>query len=486
MPPDKRLEAQEILDRAQALGLSVDEPEAYVAAVQRQVADAEGILDFPTSRQEPVSRQWSVPSAQENPLNAWYVRTEITEATSGPLAGKTVAIKDNIRVAGVPLMNGTKILEGYVPQVDATVVTRLLGAGATIAGKSTCNAYCFSGGSHVSDTGPVLNPHDPERSAGGSSSGSAALVASGGVDYALGCDQGGSVRVPASFCGLVGMKATHGLVPYTGILGMAPGIDHVGPITRTVAENALVLSVLANSEQVFPKTSGVQGLRIGLVSEGFGRPTSETVVDDSVRTAVHQLSSQGASVSEVSIPLHLAGAPISAALAQLVIDNIFTNDGQALGGEPVDEAFLRQQAQWRTRPNDLPQSVQVSLVSREILRQRHGTALVGRALEETNQLRAAYDTALEDFDLLVMPTTPMRATRLPGSDAGLAEVMTRSGEPLSNTRPFNNTGHPAMSLPCGFSDGLPIGLMLIGAPHSEALLYQTATTLEENLTTEKS
>ena len=130
-------------------------------------------------------------------------------------------------VAGVPMMNGTSVLEGYLPEVDATIVTRLLDAGATILGKAHCENYCLSGSSHTNATGPCHNPHRMGYSAGGSSSGSAALVAAGEVDMAIGGDQGGSIRMPASFCGIYGMKPTHGLVPYTGVLGIEAGIDHV-------------------------------------------------------------------------------------------------------------------------------------------------------------------------------------------------------------------------------------------------------------------
>ena len=184
-------------------------------------------------------RAWSRPNDADNPLGAWYVTTEIQEATDGPLAGRTVAIKDNIMVAGVPMMNGSETLEGFVPTRDATVVTRLLAAGATITGKAVCEDLCFSGGSHTSRTGPVRNPWDPTRSAGGSSSGSAALVAAGAVDLALGGDQGGSVRIPSAYSGTVGHKPTHGLVPYTGAFPIELTIDHLGPITRTVADAAL-------------------------------------------------------------------------------------------------------------------------------------------------------------------------------------------------------------------------------------------------------
>ena len=179
--------------------------------------------------------------------------TEIQEATDGPLAGRTVAIKDNIMVAGVPMMNGSETLEGFVPTRDATVVTRLLAAGATITGKAVCEDLCFSGGSHTSRTGPVRNPWDPTRSAGGSSSGSAALVAAGAVDLAVGGDQGGSVRIPSAYSGTVGHKPTHGLVPYTGAFPIELTLDHLGPITRTVADAALMLGVLAGADGLDPR-----------------------------------------------------------------------------------------------------------------------------------------------------------------------------------------------------------------------------------------
>ena len=162
---------------------------------------------------------------------------------SGKLKGKTVVLKDNIMLAGVPMMNGSATMEGYIPDIDATVVQRMLDAGATIVGKAHCEFFCMSGGSHTGATGPVHNPHKMGYSAGGSSSGSAVLVALGEVDMAMGGDQGGSIRMPASFCGIYGMKPTHGLVPYTGIMPIEIYVDHTGPMTANVADNALLLEV---------------------------------------------------------------------------------------------------------------------------------------------------------------------------------------------------------------------------------------------------
>jgi len=196
------------------------------------------------------SYQW--PAEAGNELGAWYVTTEL-RAGDGPLAGRRVAIKDNIEVAGLPMMNGSATVEGFIPRRDATVVTRVLDAGGTITGKSVCEDLGFSGGSHTSRTGPARLPWDRTRSAGGSSSGSAALVAAGHVDLALGGDQGGSVRIPSAFCGTAGHKPTHGLVPYTGAFPIEDTIDHLGPITRNVHDAALLLTVLAGRDGLDPR-----------------------------------------------------------------------------------------------------------------------------------------------------------------------------------------------------------------------------------------
>src|SRR5947208_6827346 len=217
------------------------------------------------------------PGPEENPLNAWYQKCTIKGASSGILSGKRIAIKDNVCVAGVPMMNGSSVLEGYVPEFDATIVTRILDAAGEIIGKSVCEHLCFSGGSHTSDSGPVLNPHDPTRSAGGSSSGSAALVVAGECDLAIGGDQGGSIRIPSAYCGAVGHKPTYGLVPYTGVFPIELTLDHTGPIGRSAAEVALLLEAIAGPDGLDPRqpsglrfeaytkrlTGDAQGLRIG-------------------------------------------------------------------------------------------------------------------------------------------------------------------------------------------------------------------------------
>ena len=206
-----------------------------------------------------------------------------------------------------------------MPDIDATVVTRILDAGGTIIGKTVCEDLCFSGGSHTSKPLPVRNPKKSTHSAGGSSSGSAVAVAIGEADMALGGDQGGSIRMPASWCGIYGLKPTHGLVPYTGVFPIELTLDHCGPMARTAQEVALLLSVIAGPDGMDPRQIGVRtqdylqavgqgakGLKIALVKEGFGRQDSEKIVDDTVQRAAKNSSASAPMVDEVSVPMHIA------------------------------------------------------------------------------------------------------------------------------------------------------------------------------------
>ena len=199
----------DIIRAGAVLGLDLTNAEAheYIGSMERLIESykiVDGLSDErPVTPSNRTYFEW--PEVGQNLHNAWYVKTNISGANYGKLLGKNVVLKDNICLSGIPMMNGSRLFEGLVPQIDATVVTRLLEQGATITGKATCESFCYSGGSHTSDTGPVLNPWSSKRSAGGSSSGCAALLASQEVDMALGCDQAGSIRIPAAFCGIYGL-----------------------------------------------------------------------------------------------------------------------------------------------------------------------------------------------------------------------------------------------------------------------------------------
>jgi amidase len=379
------------------------------------------------------------PAPADNPLGAWYWKSTIAGAPDGPLAGKTVAIKDNICVAGLPMMNGTLVLEGYVPEVDATIVTRILDAGGTILGKAVCESLCFSGGSHTSDTGPVRNPADPERTTGGSSSGSAALVAAGEVDLAIGGDQGGSVRIPSSWCGIYGLKPTWGLVPYTGAFPIELTLDHLGPMGRTAADVALLLDAIAGPDGLDPRqgadvrvepyhaalTGEARGLRIGLVAEGFGWPgLSEADVDEAVRDAAHAFEGLGCQVRDVSIPWHRDGVHIWNAI---VIEGatLLMVAGNSMGTNwkgHYTTSLLEVYGRGRLRQADeLSETTKLVVLLGQYLQDTTGGRYYARAQNLARALRAAHEAALEHCDLLAMPTLPLKATRILAPDASREE-----------------------------------------------------------------
>jgi amidase len=280
------------------------------------------------------------PEKADNPDNAWAYRFHLAHKspTSDLLKGKTLCIKDNICVAGVPCLVGTETFINWTPKIDATIVTRILSAGGTITGKAVCENLSTSAASFTAATGPVSNPYAKGYSAGGSSSGTANLVAKGEVDLGIGADQGGSIRIPASLCGLVGFKATSGLVPYTGCVSNEATIDFVGPITRTVMDNAVLLEVIAGVDGLddrqragtpFPdqvpkysqllletKEAGVKGMRIGILKEGLSSKILDKGVEAKFRAAAAVFKELGAVVEEVSVPMHEIAPAIFGAMSR--------------------------------------------------------------------------------------------------------------------------------------------------------------------------
>jgi amidase len=445
---------------------------------------------------EPPARAWQWPAAGSNELGAWYVRSEITEAGGGPLAGRRIAVKDNIAVAGLPMMNGSKTVEGYVPRRDATVVSRLLAAGATIAGKAVCEELCFDGGSHTSKTGPVHNPWNRAKTTGGSSSGSAALVAAGDVDMALGGDQAGSIRIPSAFCGTVGHKPTHGLVPYTGAFPIENTIDHVGPIARTVRDAAVMLGVLAGRDGLDPRQrfdappggytgeldAGVAGLRIGVLEEGFAIPgLSVAGVDETVRAAIATLEASGAVVRQVSIPWHRDATHLWAvigtdgAFSQMLEGNGYGMNVQGLYDPELIAHFARGR---RDHAAEMSITLKMTALLGRYSLDRHGNRYYAMARNLALELTAAYDAALAEVDALVLPTLPVTAFDIPTGAASIEEVMSVSISLMPNTCPFDVTGHPATSVPAGLYDGLPVGLMIVGRHLADATCLRVAQAYE--------
>jgi amidase len=479
----------------------MDPSDNYLNAVEEIIgplAQAYATLDTMPDELPPIKyprRPISWPEGNENRLGAWYVKTSIKGEPGGPLDGRRVALKDNVCLAGVPMMIGAEILRGYVPDVDATIVERILDAGAEIAGKSVCEYFCVSGGSHTSATGPVHNPRRPGYSAGGSSSGSAALVAAGEVDMAIGGDQAGSIRIPASHCGIVGLKPTFGLVPYTGIAPLEITLDTCGPMTANVRDNAVLLEVIAGPDGIDTRQrgvpaghysgileSGVRGLRIGILKEGFGHANSEPDVDACVRDAATRFAKFGAVVEEVSVPLHAEGYAVWAAIrGDAACVTLLEMNGAGINHEGLYvTSLLDKTMTWRNHADEFADTMKIAAIFSKYTLRRYGGHYYAKAQNIRRRLRKAYDDALASHDLLLLPTVPMKATPIPAKDASPQEITRRSWEPTRNTCPFNVTGHPALSLPCGIVDGRPIGVMLVSRHYEEGTIYRAAAEFERN------
>ncbi len=484
-------DAAELQGLAASLNLSLDEQQAQVLLEYLQPFSA-GYEYIDQCRDElPVShwgsRDYRYPRAEENPFNAWLLKCNITGAPTGPLSGRKVAVKDNIFVADLPLTNGSDALADLVADFDATAVLRLLDAGADIVGKTTCEYMCLSGGSATSANGIVQNPRKPGYSTGGSSSGSAALVAAGEVDMALGTDQGGSVRIPASWTGVVGMKATRGVVPFSGGIPMEGSIEYIGPLTHGVTDNALFLEVLAdNGFGDLPDYRAglgqeVAGMKIGILKEGFGWPSSMGAVDQCVRAAAAHFASLGATVGEISVPEHLTGPALWGAVVTDGFWQTVKLNGVGYNHEDIySPALYRAMQDWTARTAAAPINARLLWLLGQHVAGYHGH-YYAKAKNLVRKLRASYDKALQHYDLLLMPTTVTTAAANPASQQAASdpEIMTTAFGNTLNTCQFNATGHPAISIPCARIDDLPAGLMLAGRHYDEKTLYRAAYAFEQ-------
>lgn len=489
-------DTEQLISLAGELKLSLDDNEAneflnYMGGLAQGYEYLDAQTDYLPETVAP-EREYVIPTAEQNSLGAWYVKSSIKATDSGPLHGKKVVVKDNIFVDGLPFTAGASVLDGFKADYDATVVTRMLKAGAEVVGKSVCEYFCLSGGSCTAHNGIVQNPRKPGYTTGGSSSGSAALVVAGEVDMALGTDQGGSVRIPASLTGCYGMKATLGVVPYAGGMDMETSIDYIGPLTNTVSENALLLEVLAGYgdkaeynplAQQYTSVLGksIDNIKIGIVSEGFGHPTGYSKVDDCVRKAAAKLSALGASVEEVSIPMHNVGMGIWGAIVTEGLWQSLHFNGLGYNSEGYYSPALHEAAQGvPQRVSEMPFNAQLLILMGEYM-SRYKGKYYAKAKNQVHALRAAYDRAFEKYNLLLMPTTVRTAVKNPLSleEASQDVLIDCAFSNTFNTCQFNATGHPALSLPCGLREELPVGMMLVGKHFQESVIYQVAHAYEQ-------
>jgi amidase len=460
----------------------------HLAGALEGYEDLEGLAEPDRSRVDGDRDPGYRPDDAEDPLNAFVTRCVVRGADAGPLDGVRVGLKDNIPVAGVRMTNGSRLFPRFVPARDAEVVRRLLDAGATIVGKTTMDELAHTGTGETPANGPVRNPHDPDHLAGGSSGGSAAAVVEGTVDVAVGTDTGGSVRIPASWCGCVGLKPSSGLVPFDGITGLAPSLDHAGPLAGTVADCARILDVLAGESAAEggaagPYTAAVRDrpdeVSVAKLGESFGFEDVAAAVAETVHGALDAFADRGgASVSTESVPLHEDGLTVYGAVASFELAKLVENDGlvHSRRGRYDVQRLLRFADARRARGNELPFRLKASLVLGRYLAEEYGGRHYAEAQNLRETFRRAYDEVLSEYDVVAMPATP--TTAMPVDEDLTAESLLLEHVSNPNSAQFNLTGHPAITVPCGTVDGLPVGLMFVGSRGEDATVLGVARAFE--------
>jgi aspartyl-tRNA(Asn)/glutamyl-tRNA(Gln) amidotransferase subunit A len=407
-----------------------------------------------------------------------------------PLAGVPLAIKDNLCTKGIPTTCSSRMLEGFVPPYESTVTDRLWNAGAVLLGKTNLDEFAMGSSTETSAFGPSRNPWNPEKVPGGSSGGSAAAVAAGECVASLGSDTGGSIRQPAAFCGVVGLKPTYGRVSRYGLVAFASSLDQVGPFTTSVADAAELLQVIAGED---PRDSTclkapvpdyraaleqpVQGLKVGIVRECFEAEGLDPQVKASVMAAAAQLQALGCELVDVSCPRFNDGIATYYVIAPSEASaNLARYDGVKYGYRTADAGTLAEMTA-RSRAEGFGDEVKRRiLIGTYALSAGYVDAYYKKAQQVRTLIRRDFDTAFASVDVLLTPTSPTTAF---GFGA-------HSEDPLAMyladllTIPANMAGLPAISLPCGFDNaGLPIGVQLITGVLQEERLLQVAWHYEQ-------
>jgi amidase len=502
---------EEVVAVAKELGihLSPDEAVLYRKYLLEQLSQFDAFVQARLEEPRPpmisAARQPGYrPTPEQDPLNAWTWKCRIEGVADGLLKGKTVSFKDHIAVAGIPMSFGSFALEGFIPDFDATVVTRVLEAGGTVIGKNVMNGLSggFGTGGAIGDYGRPLNPHNHDHVTGGSSSGSGAAVAAGEVDISFGGDQGGSIRIPAAFCGIIGHKPTFGLVSHFGIgFGSDQSIDYTGPMTRTVEDAAAALQATAGPDGYDPRQTrdvpsrmdvlgrlaeGIARVRIGVLQEGFD--DAEDDVRELVLAAVDILAKTGANVSKVSIPAHHAIRTAQAALSAEGALAVFKTGFFGAFTRTYYPAPLLAAINtlWASHADVLAPRTKLSLIAAELSRRNYHGRVYAKAQNVRPAYIKAYDDVLANVDVLVMPTCIMTAPKnhTPGSHLEAVEdnLLSASRGGSRNTQPFNYTGHPALALPVGKSRaGLPVSMQLVGRFFDDPLLMRVAYAFQQKV-----
>ncbi len=405
-----------------------------------------------------------------------------------PLTGVPMQLKDNLSTRGVPTTCASAMLDGYHPPYDATVASALADAGAVLLGKGNMDEFAMGSSNETSAFKPVRNPWNLSRVPGGSSGGPAAAVAAGLAPFSLGSDTGGSIRQPAALCGIVGLKPTYGLVSRFGLIAFASSLDQIGPLTRSVEDAALVMNAIAGHDPLDSTSipapvpdyadgiaGGVKGLRVGVVSEYFGDGIDPAVAE-SVKAAISQLESLGAETVEVSLPTSRAALAVYYILAPSECSaNLARYDGVKYGYSD-QEADGMWTALDSTRRKGFGDEVRRRIMmGTYALSAGYYDAYYRKAQQVRTLIRREFDAAFRNVDVLALPTSPNVAFEI----GGIVDPLVMHANDIC-TIPANIAGIPGLSVPCGFIDGLPVGLQLLGPHLSERTLLRAAYAYEQS------
>ncbi|WP_214768890.1 Asp-tRNA(Asn)/Glu-tRNA(Gln) amidotransferase subunit GatA [Exiguobacterium sp. s133] len=411
---------------------------------------------------------------------------ELAKHEANPLFGLPIGVKDNIVTKGMTTTCGSKFLENFVPAHDATVVERLHEAGAITIGKLNMDEFAMGSSNENSAYKPVRNPWNTKHVPGGSSGGSAAAVAAGEVLFSLGSDTGGSIRQPAAYCGVVGLKPTYGLVSRFGLVAFASSLDQIGPLTRTVEDNAYLLSAIAghcdmdstsaNVDHIdYTKalTGDIKGLKIAVPKEYFGEGVSESVKDN-IRAAIKKLESLGATVDEVSLPnSKYALATYYLLASSEASSNLARFDGIRYGvraeADALEDVFKYSRAQGFG--DEVKRRIMLGTYA---LSSGYYDAYYKKAQQARTLIKKDFDDVLANYDVIIGPTAPTPAFELGAQND---DPVTMYANDIL-TIPINLAGVPAISVPAGLVDGLPVGLQIIGKHFDEATIYRAAHAFE--------
>ena len=412
----------------------------------------------------------------------------IAQGRGGPLAGVPMQVKDNMCTQGVPTTCSSRMLEGFVPPYNATVVERLQAQRAVVVGKGNMDEFAMGSSTENSAFFPTRNPWDLERVPGGSSGGPAAAVAAGECFYALGSDTGGSIRQPAALCGIVGMKPTYGLVSRYGLVAFASSLDQIGPMTRDVTDCALVLNAIAGHDPrdstSIPReapdytaalNADIKGMKVGVPKEYYGAGI-DGAVSDTLRTALAKLEELGASVEEISLPHTMYALAVYYILAPSEASaNLARYDGVKYGFSSRDAGSMWEAMEQTKQHGFGPEVKRRIMLGTYALSAGYYDAYYLKAQKVRTLISREFHEAFQKYDVLVAPTSPTTAFRLGEKVEDPVQMY------LSDvcTIPVNIAGIPAMSIPAGFVDGLPVGMQLMGKPLAEDTILRAAYAYEQ-------